>query len=226
MSTPENPDPSRRIGRGAQRVPKRKFRESILQAALEVFSEKGFHDAQIGEIAQRAQVAVGTVYNIFSSKTELYNELMLAHTVEILASYTEILEGDQDPLKRIFQYVRAKNEVYEEHQEMVHLFFDVGRSARLSVRAALTDAPRVMYDAMLQRLAEVFDAAISDGLLRPLDPFDLAIGLDGMTNGFGVLEIDHPDQHPYTSKIPTILRVFFGGIVTDEGRAALERELA
>lgn len=46
-------------------------REQILQAARSVFAEKGFHRATIKEIATRAGVADGTVYNYFENKNAL-----------------------------------------------------------------------------------------------------------------------------------------------------------
>ncbi len=46
--------------------------EQILQAALEVFSEKGFGAATIPAIASRAGLAVGSIYNYFPNKRELF----------------------------------------------------------------------------------------------------------------------------------------------------------
>ncbi len=216
---------SKPIGRGAQRVPKKKFRESILNAALEVFSEKGFHESQMSEIAQRAQVAVGTVYNLFNSKADLYRDLNLEHGVEMFAAFNELMEGDQDPLDKLIEYVRIKGEIFEENREMVKLFFAEGRGARLNVRALLKDDSLVRYDAVLQRLSETFEAAIALDLIEPMNAFDLAVALDSLTNSFIVLYMDHPEQHRYADKIPTILRMFFGSVVTDGGRGRLELEL-
>jgi len=52
---------------------------AVLEAALELFVERGFHGAPTSLIAQRAGVGVGTIYRYFSSKDELihaiYHEL-------------------------------------------------------------------------------------------------------------------------------------------------------
>lgn len=221
MSPAQSP---RRTGRGAQRLPKRRFRPAILDAALKVFAEKGFHEAQMGEIAQRARVAVGTVYNVFNSKADLYRELILEHGVEIFATFNEVLESDLDPLARLFEFVRVKGDIYEENQAIVKLFFSEGRGARLNIRALLSNNSLAMYDALLHRVAEAFEAGIAQGLIVPLDPFDLAVGLDSLSNSFVILHMDHPKQHSYASKIPTILRMFFGSVVTEPGRVRLDRE--
>ena len=51
-------------------------RDQILAAAVEVFSEKGFHAARVEEIAQRAGIGKGTVYEYFTTKQELFQEVL------------------------------------------------------------------------------------------------------------------------------------------------------
>lgn len=50
-------------------------REAILQAALSLFAERGFHGTAVPEIAARAKVGAGTVYRYFESKEALVNVL-------------------------------------------------------------------------------------------------------------------------------------------------------
>jgi AcrR family transcriptional regulator len=51
-------------------------RTGILDAALAVFSERGYHEASIDEIAGEAGVSKALIYEHFSSKQELYGELI------------------------------------------------------------------------------------------------------------------------------------------------------
>lgn len=50
-------------------------RESILDAALHCFQERGFHGTSVPEIAQQANIAAGTIYHYFDSKEALVNAL-------------------------------------------------------------------------------------------------------------------------------------------------------
>lgn len=61
----------------------RETRERILNAAIHVFSEKGYHDASVSDVAHRAGVAVGTVYVHFENKNDLY-KCMLERCNEII----------------------------------------------------------------------------------------------------------------------------------------------
>jgi len=50
-------------------------RSDIIQAALELIADRGFHDAPMSEIADKAHVAAGTIYRYFENKDVLINEL-------------------------------------------------------------------------------------------------------------------------------------------------------
>ena len=49
-----------------------KKKDAILSAAVEIFSEKGFHNTKIEEIADLAKIGKGTIYEYFSSKEALF----------------------------------------------------------------------------------------------------------------------------------------------------------
>ena len=50
-------------------------RDDIMQAALELIAERGFHDAPMSMIARKAGVAAGTIYRYFENKDVLINDL-------------------------------------------------------------------------------------------------------------------------------------------------------
>jgi AcrR family transcriptional regulator len=60
-------------------------RQKLFQAAVTLIAEQGFSSTTVEEIAERAGVAKGTVYYNFSSKTDLFEEL-LRHGVELLTA--------------------------------------------------------------------------------------------------------------------------------------------
>jgi AcrR family transcriptional regulator len=68
----------------------RKTFESLLEAAWEVFAERGFDATQTPEIATRAGVSVGTFYRYFSDKKEAYVELVRR---DLGRAYREVMGG-------------------------------------------------------------------------------------------------------------------------------------
>jgi TetR/AcrR family transcriptional regulator, repressor of fatR-cypB operon len=65
-------------------------REAILEAALDLFGEYGFHGTAVPQIADRAGVGAGTIYRYFDSKEALVNTLFQSWKLRLLAS---IMDG-------------------------------------------------------------------------------------------------------------------------------------
>jgi TetR/AcrR family transcriptional regulator, cholesterol catabolism regulator len=61
---------------GVRQSRKQATRERVLAAARDLFEEVGYDDATIREVAQRAQVSVGSVFTTFSGKAEILSQVM------------------------------------------------------------------------------------------------------------------------------------------------------
>lgn len=64
-------------------------RREIMDAALELFVERGFHGTTVPEIATRAGVGLGTIYRYFESKDQLVNELYRTWKSELGAAVAQ-----------------------------------------------------------------------------------------------------------------------------------------
>ncbi|MCY3986229.1 MAG: TetR/AcrR family transcriptional regulator [Candidatus Dadabacteria bacterium] len=75
-------------------------RDEILRVAIDLFSEKGYHEVTMEEIAEEIGVSKGTIYNYFSSKENLYLEI-LKESFEAIEEilHKEIENSDPAPLK-------------------------------------------------------------------------------------------------------------------------------
>lgn len=77
-AAPSEPTPGRAASSAAQLTPKgQRTRASLVQAAAEVFSREKFLDARVADISETAGVAHGTFYTYFSSKEEVFKEVIL-----------------------------------------------------------------------------------------------------------------------------------------------------
>jgi TetR/AcrR family fatty acid metabolism transcriptional regulator len=81
-------------------------RTLITNAAVDVFAEKGFHQARIADIAKRAGVADGTIYLYFKNKEDLLLSVFEEKMDYLLTELGASLEGIQDPEERIRQFAR------------------------------------------------------------------------------------------------------------------------
>ena len=205
---------------GLREERKIRFREAILDAALEIFSEQGYHSAQMADIAEKAKVANGTLYNLFKTKENLYQELIHASMLEIALPFSEILESDADPLECLKSYIRIKGEIFGEHEKVVRLVLGEIANARAGARVLITEKAKPLYDTLLLRLAEIFERGQGVGQIDPeLSPYDLAVSLDSLTNSFIALELEQAEMHPYSDKIDLIETLFFKSILTPDSQS-------
>lgn len=80
-------------------------RQQILQAAVEVFGRSNFEDASISEIARRAGVAEGTIYQYFKNKQDLFFSIPREKTKAFTGQLDLHLEGVTDTRDKIRKFV-------------------------------------------------------------------------------------------------------------------------
>jgi len=68
-------------------------RSLILQAALKLFAEYGYHNCPVAKIAKEAGVSKGLIYNYFSGKQDLLNALTEDATRKIMKSFDPNRDG-------------------------------------------------------------------------------------------------------------------------------------
>ena len=76
-------------------VEKANKRELILAAAQEIFGEKGYHTATSEEIAKRAGVGKGTIYQYFDSKQEIFTEMHMLYLKHYSENVTALIHEDE-----------------------------------------------------------------------------------------------------------------------------------
>ena len=85
------------LERNAALQQKTPARERVVASAKQLFSERGFHRTAMADLAQDAQVSVGTIYRSFASKSEIIRAIIQADTAETLgklrAAIGEVRDG-------------------------------------------------------------------------------------------------------------------------------------
>lgn len=76
-------------------------RQQIIQAAAEVFGSSSFQNASISEIAQKANVAEGTLYQYFKNKEDLFFSIPAQKTEEFCEEFTLHLQGIHDTFSKV-----------------------------------------------------------------------------------------------------------------------------
>jgi AcrR family transcriptional regulator len=98
-------------------------RAEILDAALDVFSERGYHAASIDEIASQAGISKALIYEHFPSKKDLHASLLERHVQEIFERLAESAAGPDPGEVRLRAGVDAFLKWVETHPRAFRLLF-------------------------------------------------------------------------------------------------------
>lgn len=190
-------------------------RKEMLNAALALFSEKGYHNVTMHEIAAKAEFAIGTLYKFFSNKEDLYKALILEQSDRFNSALSSAIHSPGDEIARLRRYVQAKGEVFRDNAATIRLYFAETRGASFNIMAGVDEDIRKRRDAFLDRLSEIFASGIRSGSFSPIaEPYVLAVALDHLCNAFLFLWLEHPEKHPYPDDPDIILNILFKGLVS------------
>ncbi|MBM3771080.1 MAG: TetR family transcriptional regulator [Acidimicrobiia bacterium] len=89
---------------GPSPMPKR---DAILRAAIDVFANRGFFNAQVADVARAAGVAAGTVYLYFRSKDDILMSVFERTMKDALEEGRGATTGVHDPAERLRRFARV-----------------------------------------------------------------------------------------------------------------------
>jgi AcrR family transcriptional regulator len=168
-------------------------REQILDAAMEVFAEKGFAMATTAEIAREASVAEGTIYNYFPSKRELFVAVIknFVITVPLLELIDKLPQGDMAVtfghiLQNRFKLIESENV-----SRMPSLMAEVIRDQEL--KEIWTTQ---FLQPFLSKMEGIYGSLMTTGKFHRIEPSILVRGIGGMFLGFLILKIMEGEASP------------------------------
>jgi AcrR family transcriptional regulator len=203
----------------SQKLPRRererlRQRQEMLASAIELFSEKGYHNVSMHEIAGRAEFAIGTLYKFFKNKEDLYKALILDQADKFHNALVKAIEEPDGEVEKLRNYVRTKGSVFRANVSVIRLYFAETGGASFNVMAGLDCEIRKRYGRFLQTLASIFESGMRRKQFKKIaDPYHLAVALDSLTNAFLFLWLEAPNRHPYPEDPDTILDILFKGLV-------------
>ncbi|MGB0920573.1 MAG: TetR/AcrR family transcriptional regulator [Alphaproteobacteria bacterium] len=161
------------VREGKRERTKRENRESILNAANEVFAEIGYGETTVRDIIRRTGLASGTFYNYFKSKEEVFEALSDRSALRVrprlravrvrAASFEDFVK---ETFFTFFDYVKSDRE-----------YFDVMRRNTGAIRVRM-DTPEIV--AGFDELEADVKEAMARGLLPKMDAEYLTAAMVGV----------------------------------------------
>ena len=158
--------------------------ETILEAALEVFSQQGFRGATLDQIAEVAGLSKPNLLYYFASK-EAIHEALLSGLLVTWLDPLRALDPDGDPVSELLAYVRRKLELSR----------DFPRESRLFANEMLQGAPRIR-DAiegelrdLVQEKSAVLLGWMDQGRIARVHPVHLIFSVWALTQHYADFDV-------------------------------------
>jgi len=113
-------------------------RKQIVDGAVKVFSEKGFHQATVREIANASGLTMGSLYNYIRTKQDILYICFDFMTTILTDGLIKAIEETSDPCKQLRAALKRNMELLYEYQDVVmFLYRESGAYDRESLKTVL-----------------------------------------------------------------------------------------
>ena len=158
-------------------------KERIIEAAVEVFADKGRHGARMEAIASIAEVNKAMVYYYFNSKDNLYNEVLLTIAKNIYekvrGDLDQVLSEEDNPRVRLERFIGIHFKAFTNNRHYTEI-----------IMRALANEPEETKELLenffmnikgsVQNVSSIYEEGVSQNLLRDIDFPQFMLNIIGM----------------------------------------------
>ncbi len=187
----------------------RSARERLLQAAVELFTVRGYSATTVREIVEAAQVTKPVLYYHFGSKEGIYLEILEEIRRRMQALLQGLLSGGGSARQRLERLFLGIYDEFEQQAPVVRFLNGI-------LWGPPQGAPPFDVESMHRPLHEAVQGivaqGIADGELRPADADSVAVALIALLSFSMDLHLCHPDWGLGRSGLAQLLDIAFTGI--------------
>lgn len=143
----------------------RERQRRIMDAALNVFTRRGYRDASVDEIAEEAETSKGGVYFHFPGKQMIFGALLDLSARRLLDRVREAIERESEPVARADAALRTVLSAFAEHRSLARLFMIEALSAGSEFQERLL----AMHDEFIGLIEQHLQEAVDQGIVTNVD---------------------------------------------------------
>ena len=183
-------------------------RADVLAAAASVFAEKGYHDAQITEIAARAELSRASFYALFEGKGELLQAVIGSAANAIRDTVRGAVERIDDPGERLLCVIDSLFACYEEDQTLLRIYTLGTHGLPFEIRDAMGDSTMEIFVAFTDWVVALAKQAKEAGYLNGLDPVAVGHALVGTVTTTAARWIESTPERPLSDAALSVRPIF------------------
>ncbi|MCC6747272.1 MAG: TetR/AcrR family transcriptional regulator [Deltaproteobacteria bacterium] len=157
-------------------------RQDILEAAGRAFTRKGYHRATMEDVAHEAGFSVGSLYNYFAGKEELYRGLLEGLAEHFDASYHDPLLRSLPFEQRFETLMRKQLGIIEARRELFAWFLADRWHFDWEANTPTGRIAKACHQRMLEHVTALVSEGIAEGTFRPGDARAMAYFMSGAIN--------------------------------------------
>jgi len=186
-------------------------RVEIMDAAEDLFAAKGFAGVGMREVARRAEFALGTIYRFFGSKEDLYVQILKRRLGALRKAVDAAVAEHADSIKRLDAFIEAKVRFLADNAPFLRLYFSELKGAGASNIRAVAAPVKSTCSRLLEKLTGLLEALRKQHGPNGFDPHEMALALDGATDGFLLSTLhDRTGRKSAGDIAQAVKRAFFG----------------
>lgn len=186
-------------------------RTEILEAAVKLFSERGFEKTTVDEIATKANVGKGTIYLYFQNKEDIFLGVLEEGMAKLLDIFEKIIQSGNftqqlyDMIYSQFKFIEDNQEFYKIHlKEQVNLELKICDDADNS----LAQLHRRLYELITNFIRK----GIEEGYIRPGPPESYVAAIAGIVSHTAFHWLIRGGDSSLISKTDVVLNIFLNGV--------------
>lgn len=157
----------------------------VLDAAEEVFADQTYAQASVEEIATRAEISVGTLYNLFRSKEDIYRAVVSRAQNMFFDNLEKKLDEARGPTEQIRAVVRYFFEHFTQNSRQFRHYVQATQGFQYELRSQLENEAFQRQQSFSERMVDICQAGMDDGVFKSGLPADLmAVTIMGIPHSF------------------------------------------
>jgi TetR/AcrR family transcriptional regulator, fatty acid metabolism regulator protein len=193
---------------GLRKNPAKDEREAAFkQAALKVFSSKGYHKTTMSEVAMEAGFGKGTLYWYWNSKEELYFALVEESHKEFMALVKEAAEKHGNALEKLLWLGNEVTELHYRHRDYTKLSWKMRAEEAEAFSPEYVERLHRNSGEIKEKLEEIISQGTEEGLLPPMDPYYLACMLLGLMEGMEIQWLEDPSSFDLRNAMQMVMQL-------------------
>jgi len=191
-------------------------RAEILEQAEKIFAVKGFYNVTMAEIANASGFSIGSLYQFFEGKENLYSSMLSEKLDLMYEQIREKVRATQGIAEKIEMIIAAHFQFVENNADFCRLFLRSESAALSEVMTSLRQ--KLLDDYSLHRafIEKELKSGIRNGFLRPFPAHDMAEVLFGLIRSSAIDWMLFPAKASLSSKKDFILEIFLRGAKQNE----------